>query len=103
MLARVWADVLGVGEVGIQSNFFTLGGDSILSIQVAARALREGVRISPRQVFQHQTVAELALVANTTATVEAEQGLDREEPHRGRDRRVRPAECDVPRPTHGRG
>lgn len=62
-LARIWADVLGVDRVGIDDNFFELGGDSILSIQVIARAHEEGLRISPRLLFQHPTVAQLAAVA----------------------------------------
>lgn len=62
-LARIWADVLGVERVGIHDNFLDLGGDSILSIQVVARANEEGLRISPRLVFQHPTVAELAAMA----------------------------------------
>src|SRR5262249_8958634 len=56
-------------------NFFDLGGDSILSIQVVARANHAGLRLSPRQFFQHQTIASLAAVANTAPAVEAEQGL----------------------------
>ncbi|HEX8429770.1 MAG TPA: condensation domain-containing protein, partial [Longimicrobium sp.] len=59
-LARVWAEVLKVERVGIHDNFFALGGDSIVSIQVISRAAKEGVRITPRQVFLYPTVAELA-------------------------------------------
>ncbi|HLL48939.1 MAG TPA: condensation domain-containing protein, partial [Longimicrobiaceae bacterium] len=62
-LARVWAEVLGVEEVGAGANFFALGGDSILSIQVVARARRAGLRITPRQVFEQPTLARLAAVA----------------------------------------
>lgn len=60
LLAGIWADVLGVDSVRPQDNFFDLGGDSILSIQIVARAARAGVRLTPRQLFQHQTVAALA-------------------------------------------
>ncbi|MFL5381836.1 MAG: amino acid adenylation domain-containing protein [Longimicrobiaceae bacterium] len=74
VLARVWAQVLGRERVGIHENFFELGGDSILSIQVIVRAAREGVRIALRQVFQHQSVAALAAAAETAAPVAAEQG-----------------------------
>jgi len=74
VLARVWAKVLGRERVGIHENFFELGGDSILSIQVIVRAAREGVRIALRQVFHHQTVAELAAAADTDPPVAAEQG-----------------------------
>ncbi|SDI12834.1 non-ribosomal peptide synthase domain TIGR01720/amino acid adenylation domain-containing protein [Actinokineospora alba] len=59
-LARIWADVLGVDHVGISDNFFTLGGDSILSIQVVARARQRGMRLATKDLFLHQTIAELA-------------------------------------------
>ncbi|MET0396637.1 MAG: non-ribosomal peptide synthase/polyketide synthase [Longimicrobiaceae bacterium] len=73
-LAAVWADVLRVERVGVHDNFFESGGDSILAIQVVARAARAGVRVTPRQLFQHQTVAALAAVAGTAAAAAAEQG-----------------------------
>jgi ubiquinone/menaquinone biosynthesis C-methylase UbiE/aryl carrier-like protein len=62
ILARIWADLLGMEQVGIHDNFFELGGDSILSIQIIARANQAGLRLTPRQLFQHQTIAELAAV-----------------------------------------
>jgi amino acid adenylation domain-containing protein/non-ribosomal peptide synthase protein (TIGR01720 family) len=62
-LAAIWSEVLGVERVGVHDNFFGLGGDSILSIQVIARAQQAGLRLTPRQLFQHQTVAELAAAA----------------------------------------
>ena len=62
VLCEVWAQVLGRERVGVRDNFFDLGGDSILSIQVVARAGRAGLRLTPRQVFEHPTVAELAAV-----------------------------------------
>ncbi len=62
-LAKVWADVLRVGAVGRHDDFFELGGDSILSIQIVARARQAGVRITPRQLFDHPTIAGLAAVA----------------------------------------
>ncbi len=70
----MWAEVLRVERVGVHDNFFESGGDSILAIQVVARAARAGVRVTPRQLFQHQTVAELAAVAGTAAAAAAEQG-----------------------------
>ncbi len=75
LLAGIWAEVLGLSRVGIHDNYFALGGDSILSIQIVARATQAGCRIAPRQLFQHQTVAELAAVAGTLEAVEAEQGV----------------------------
>jgi amino acid adenylation domain-containing protein/non-ribosomal peptide synthase protein (TIGR01720 family) len=67
-LAEIWAAVLGSERVGIHDNFFELGGDSILSIQVISRARQAGLHLTPRQMFQHQTVAELAAAAGTAST-----------------------------------
>lgn len=74
-LASIWADVLGRKQVGIHDNFFELGGDSILSIQVIARANQAGLALAPKQLFQHQTIAQLATVAGTTQVTVAFQGL----------------------------
>ncbi|UCP12292.1 amino acid adenylation domain-containing protein [Pseudomonas sp. MM213] len=62
-LAQIWQDVLGLERVGLEDNFFELGGDSIISIQVVSRARQAGIRLSPRDLFQYQTVRSLALVA----------------------------------------
>jgi non-ribosomal peptide synthase protein (TIGR01720 family) len=58
----------------VEDNFFELGGDSILSIQIVSRAGRAGLRVSPRQLFEQQTVAGLASVAGAVPAVAAEQG-----------------------------
>ncbi|WP_424186409.1 amino acid adenylation domain-containing protein [Actinokineospora sp. G85] len=60
VLARVWADVLGVARVGADDNFFALGGDSLLSVQVAARARELGLAITPKDIFLRQTLAGVA-------------------------------------------
>ncbi|WP_410640979.1 non-ribosomal peptide synthase/polyketide synthase [Amycolatopsis sp. lyj-346] len=75
LLARIWADVLGVADPGVDDNFFALGGDSILSIQVVSRARRHGLRLTSRDVFRHQSIAELALVAVADAPAETETGF----------------------------
>jgi non-ribosomal peptide synthase protein (TIGR01720 family) len=62
-LADIWADVLGVERVGVDDDFFELGGDSILSIQVVFRTRRAGLHISSNDVFRHRSVALLATVA----------------------------------------
>ncbi|RMV20681.1 non-ribosomal peptide synthetase, partial [Pseudomonas savastanoi] len=62
-LAAVWADVLKLEQVGSTDNFFELGGDSILSLQIIARAKRQGIKLSPKQLFEKQTISQLALVA----------------------------------------
>jgi non-ribosomal peptide synthase protein (TIGR01720 family) len=61
-LARIWADVLGVDRVGVEDNFFALGGDSVLSIQVVSRARQAGLRLTAKDLFMHQTIAALAPV-----------------------------------------
>ncbi|WP_329088596.1 non-ribosomal peptide synthetase [Actinomadura citrea] len=62
-LARLFAEVLGLERVGIDDGFFDLGGDSIIAIQLVSRARQSGLVITPREVFQHQTVEELAATA----------------------------------------
>ncbi|MCB9419968.1 MAG: amino acid adenylation domain-containing protein [Ardenticatenaceae bacterium] len=61
-LADIWQTVLGLRRVGIHDNFFELGGDSILSIRIVAKARDAGLTLNMRQLFQHQTIAELAAV-----------------------------------------
>ena len=74
-LARIWGELLGTSRVGVHDNFFELGGDSIIGIQVISRANRAGLRLTPRQIFQHQTVAALAAVAGTATASEPRRGL----------------------------
>ncbi|NWE23758.1 non-ribosomal peptide synthetase, partial [Pseudomonas sp. P7548] len=62
-IAAIWSDVLRLPQVGLHDNFFELGGDSIISIQVVSRARQAGVRFTPKDLFQHQTVQSLAAVA----------------------------------------
>ncbi|HEY6324431.1 MAG TPA: amino acid adenylation domain-containing protein, partial [Thermoanaerobaculia bacterium] len=73
-LAEIWCGLLRLPAVGIHDNFFALGGDSILSIQIVARAARLGIRLSPRQLFEHPTIAELAAVVGCEVAAAGEQG-----------------------------
>ena len=77
-LAAIWSQVLGVPDVGATDNYFALGGDSILGIQIVSAARRAGLALTPRHLFQHQTIAELAAAAGespaATATATADQG-----------------------------
>jgi aryl carrier-like protein len=72
ILCGLFAEVLGLGRVGTDDNFFELGGDSIVSIQLVSRARKAGLAISPRAVFQHQTVGALAAVAVATQETASE-------------------------------
>ncbi|MGW3464113.1 amino acid adenylation domain-containing protein, partial [Streptomyces olivaceoviridis] len=62
--AAVFGEVLGSEPPGAEDDFFQLGGDSILSIQVVARARQEGLSLTSRDVYRHQTVAALARCAD---------------------------------------
>ncbi|HSF43045.1 MAG TPA: amino acid adenylation domain-containing protein [Thermoanaerobaculia bacterium] len=62
-LAAIWAEVLKVERVGARDNFFGLGGDSILSLRVLARAREVGLELTLQQVFERQTLRELARAA----------------------------------------
>ncbi|MGC4098052.1 MAG: AMP-binding protein [Nitrospira sp.] len=63
ILAMIWAEVLGQPRVGRLDNFFELGGDSINTLQVLARAHQRGMKLTPKQLFEHPTVAAAAAVA----------------------------------------
>nr|WP_280233542.1 non-ribosomal peptide synthetase [Nocardia cyriacigeorgica] len=63
IIAEVFAEVLGVDQIGVDDSFFALGGDSILSIQLVSRAKARGVVFTPREVFERRSVASLAEVA----------------------------------------
>jgi amino acid adenylation domain-containing protein/non-ribosomal peptide synthase protein (TIGR01720 family) len=73
-LAAIWGELLGLDRVGIRDNFFALGGDSILSLQVVTRANQAGLHITPRQMFLHQTISELAAAVDGSPAPAVEQG-----------------------------
>ncbi|WP_097246838.1 amino acid adenylation domain-containing protein [Nocardia amikacinitolerans] len=73
VIASVIGEVLGIERVGVDDDFFALGGDSVVSIQVVARARAKGVLFTPRHVFEARTVAALAAVATPAVTAAAEQ------------------------------
>ncbi|MCO8275194.1 amino acid adenylation domain-containing protein [Actinoplanes sp. TRM 88003] len=71
LLCDVFADVLGVPALGIDDDFFALGGDSIMSMQLVGRARAAGLVLTPRQVFQQRTPARLVAVAGTVSGADA--------------------------------
>jgi amino acid adenylation domain-containing protein/thioester reductase-like protein/non-ribosomal peptide synthase protein (TIGR01720 family) len=73
-LTQIWQQLLGIERIGRHDNFFALGGDSILSIQAVSRARQAGIVITPKQLFEQSTIAELAAIAVTISRAEAEQG-----------------------------
>ena len=74
LLAGIWAEALKRDQVGLHDDFFAIGGDSILAIQVVARAAEAGLFVEPRELFTHPTVAGLAAVAAGAPRIDAEQG-----------------------------
>src|SRR5690606_28464556 len=77
-LAQIWTAVLGIERPGVHDDFFALGGDSMKSIEVIAKARVRGIGISPSDLFRNPTIAGLARVA-TPVDVEAEN-VDRHVP-----------------------
>ncbi|MBV7326659.1 amino acid adenylation domain-containing protein [Chloroflexi bacterium TSY] len=73
-LANIWSQVLRLDKVGVHDNFFQLGGDSILSIQIVSKANQAGLHLAAKDIFQYQTIAELACVADVVPMLQAEQG-----------------------------
>ncbi len=66
-LTEIWARLLKCPTIGIQDNFFEAGGDSILALQMIVQAEQHGIVIRPKQIFEHQTIAELAAAAQETS------------------------------------
>jgi amino acid adenylation domain-containing protein/non-ribosomal peptide synthase protein (TIGR01720 family) len=75
-LVKIWEELLGISPIGTRANFFELGGDSILTIQVVSRASRLGYSLQPKDIFTHQTISALALALaqKNQSEIKAEQG-----------------------------
>ncbi len=71
-LAKIWAELLDLEQIGVHDNFFELGGDSILSIQATALARQHGLIHTPQELFQHQTVTALAAATKVDEPVKLE-------------------------------
>jgi amino acid adenylation domain-containing protein/non-ribosomal peptide synthase protein (TIGR01720 family) len=74
VLAAIWCEVLRLETVGVHQNFFEVGGDSILSMQILFRAGQEGLRLTPGQLFANPTITGLAAVAEQVEEVAADAG-----------------------------
>jgi len=65
LLAAIWAIVLGIERVGIYTNFFELGGDSLIAVQIANQIQQEFlIELSMREILTSATIAELAIVVD---------------------------------------
>ncbi|MBN9384575.1 MAG: amino acid adenylation domain-containing protein [Chitinophagaceae bacterium] len=78
IMVEVWQSLLGVQHIGIHDNFFLVGGDSIITIQICSRVRRDGYILRPRDIFLHQTIAQLSAmltVRGEAPPFRAEQGM----------------------------
>lgn len=75
-LVGLWSTLLGLDRVGIHDNFFSLGGDSIIAIQMVTQARRQGLEVTPRQVFQNQTIARLAPLVTRLVGAPTDDGVE---------------------------
>ncbi|MEN6349572.1 MAG: amino acid adenylation domain-containing protein [Syntrophomonas sp.] len=75
ILADIWKSILRLDRVGINDNFFNLGGDSIMGIQIVSRAREAGLGLLVKQLYVHPTIAELAAVAAEAEQIHVEQGI----------------------------
>jgi acyl carrier protein len=66
-IANIWQQMLGIEEVSIHDNFFELGGDSVQAIQISVKINEAGLHFTPQQLFQNQTIAELAAILDTSS------------------------------------
>ncbi len=73
LLAGIWADVLGLSDIGRRDNFFTLGGDSIKAIAIMARLREAGWQLSVRDLFAAPEIALLAPVMRAVSAPEADE------------------------------
>jgi amino acid adenylation domain-containing protein/non-ribosomal peptide synthase protein (TIGR01720 family) len=74
-LVNIFREVLGREKIGVSDNFFAIGGDSIIGIQIVSRANREGIMITLKQLFKQLTISGLAAVAEKAVQINAEQGF----------------------------
>jgi len=80
-LASIWAQVLRAPRIGRYDDYFALGGDSIVSIQIIAKSRRAGLHFTSRELFDHPTIAELAMLLDRpdrhTTSAATPEGPDR--------------------------
>ncbi|MED1799206.1 tyrocidine non-ribosomal peptide synthetase TycA [Brevibacillus porteri] len=74
ILATVWQEVLGIEKIGIRDNFYSLGGDSIQAIQVAARLHAYQLKLDTKDLLNYPTISQVALYVKST-TRRSEQGI----------------------------
>jgi len=69
-LATIWQEMLGIDSISVHDNFFELGGDSVKAIQISVKINEAGLQFTPQQLFQSQTIAELAAILDPSQAQE---------------------------------
>ncbi|MEZ2133143.1 amino acid adenylation domain-containing protein, partial [Sinorhizobium sp. CB9] len=84
-LLAIWRDILKRDDIDVTQDFFSLGGDSILTLQVIARAKKAGIKLTPKQFFAGPSIRQIAAVATKTEPViaAAPQSIERAQPEPG--------------------
>ncbi|PCK03892.1 MAG: hypothetical protein COA42_19605, partial [Alteromonadaceae bacterium] len=77
-LCEVWQEVLGLEQLGIEDNFFRIGGDSILSIQLVSKLRKAGFSLQVKDIFEASTVAKLSTLL-TAAGRDSANPIDTEQ------------------------
>jgi amino acid adenylation domain-containing protein len=80
LLVKVWTEVLGISPIGIQDDFFELGGDSLIALRMTARAQELGLSVSVEQLFRLGTIEQLATVVSQSSERELIPRADRTQP-----------------------
>lgn len=78
ILCDIWQDVLGLERISVNDDFFKIGGDSILSIQVSGRIRQSGFNCQVKEIFECKTIAKLAKILNKkilVSGIHSEQGV----------------------------
>ena len=76
-LVTIWEEVLAIKPIGLQDNFFEIGGDSIHSIKVIAKAQQAGIELAPHQLFEYQTIGELAFFLEKTTLTTQDNSIEK--------------------------
>ena len=73
-MAKIWSEILGLDQVGIEDNFLELGGDSLLASQIISRVIKTfQVEVPLRSLFESPTIADMAVIIIQNQANEAEQ------------------------------
>jgi non-ribosomal peptide synthase protein (TIGR01720 family) len=81
LLLDLYQDILGLDDIGVDDSFFALGGDSIMSLQLVARAHQQGIPLTARDIFHHKTVRQLATHLDSNGTIGSDPHLDTDHGH----------------------